>query len=142
MRVVKLDNQIGERNRKKMNILYGMFKEQPFIVKFEGESISPICRILSQTYIPNGKWSRDVWDVELKNCQIYEWKQDFNSGRYINAQTWAAAIEEIQEKIETHEPIWAATIEKFIRQHLKKKASELDEEEKFQQCNTLEELLR
>lgn len=91
--IKKISDQIGNRGRAQMRLL---LVPGAGIVEFTGESIAPVCRVLSQSFEKNGKWSATTWEVELADgCQLVSYFQDFGTGEYFTSVTWSGAVAEL-----------------------------------------------
>lgn len=110
---VTFDDGLGSRNIEHINLILIPGKG---ILPFEGSDIPPIVRVVSKTYSKNGKWSKNIWTVELfNNCAPIIWYQDWETGAWFTAKTWKSAIIEFLEKLPKNHGLTEDVIVQTIR---------------------------
>lgn len=110
---VTFDDGLGSRSIEHLNLILIPGKG---ILPFEGSDIPPIARVISKTYDKNGKWSKNIWTVELFNdCVPLSWHQNWNTGTWITAKTWKSAVIEFSEKLPKNHGLTEDIIVRTIR---------------------------
>jgi len=123
--IYTINNGIGSRNRRHMNLIIAPGEG---IVAFTGQSISPACKVLSEDFNQNGKWSATTWKVEVyAPYRLVTISQDWGMGTYLVAKDWPSAVAELKKSLADDVPDEA--IVRFIRATLPKAALQLDQAE-------------
>lgn len=96
-RTITFDDKLGSRSIEHLNLI---LISGEGIVQFVGNDIPPILRVNKRDYHKNGKWSNNIWTVELFNgCEPLIWYQDWGTGFWFVSKTWKSAITEFSEKL-------------------------------------------
>lgn len=101
---IKCDDQLGSRGLKKVNVL---IVPGQGLLKFTGESISPVAKVLLAEPSKNGKWSCTTWTIELAEGVRQEViKQDWESSEWLLGETLGIALEglKILQFLQAHFP--------------------------------------
>ena len=127
---VKMNDRLGSRSIRHMNILVASVGEQTIIIPFAGETIPGVATVVATKYEKNGKWSYSEWTVELADgIGSFVWSQDWELGSYVTAGTWERAVSDVR-RIANMPDLCSAAIERFIRAKLGKAAATIDENER------------
>lgn len=97
MNIVTVNDGIGDRGRKHVNVLVS----DNGMVAFNGQSIPGAVRVLSVNYDKAGpRWSKTTWEVELsEGIRMETLTQEWGTGCWLNAKTWSEAVKELREKL-------------------------------------------
>lgn len=99
MSTMQFDNQLGSRDLSHLNLLLATVNDQQLLFQFEGKSIPGVCRVVSEEYTKNGKWSHTTWSVELApGITGFAFSQDWGTGKYL-APSWEATLSRFQTAI-------------------------------------------
>ena len=127
MKTVSVNDKLGHRARRHTNLL---LCPNLGIVEYKGESIPPVARVVSKSYIRNGRWSHWTWETELQDdFELLPFSQDWETGKYFNEGTWAEAVKRLDNELEgwpTKLRISAAQLEMAIRAIWPEAAAEID----------------
>ena len=127
MTTIKINDRIGSRNIHHRNLLVA---PKQGIVEFQGDSISPVLRVVSKEYEKNGKWSHYTWTVEMSaGATILEWYQDWGTGAWFKARGLAGAVEELTAALPEGHGLNPTQVERAIRAIWPKTSSALAEED-------------
>jgi hypothetical protein len=128
--ITTIDNKSGHAGHRKLNVLIA--PDGAAIIPFAGETIPGACRVVKTSYIKNGKWSHDLWDLELADgWALFVWWTSNGAMRFVAAETWERAIADAQSAIRNSRAraeVTAEAVENFIRTCLHKTAIRLDTE--------------
>ena len=95
-RLVKYNNGMMSRERAAAAVIIIPGR---LVYKWD-QKAGPGIRILKEDYEKNGKWSSTTFSVEIEEdihfCSI---RQDWESGRWFNGNTWQMCISETREKL-------------------------------------------
>ena len=147
---ITLNNRLGSRSIRHMNLIVADIGDDQVIFEFTGKGIPGAVTVIKEDYEKNGKWSYSTWTVELADgMDAFTWPQDWEMGTYLTAKTWEAALEQVRYRASRHSLTGAITltdaaVERFIRARIGKTAAKLDaaEAERTQDPTPLlEELL-
>jgi valyl-tRNA synthetase len=130
MSTITIDNKPGSSGHRKMNVLVA--PDRAAIIPFVGETIPGVARITKSQYVKQGKWSHDVWDIELADgWAVFVWWTSNANLQFVAAETWGQAIADVQSAIRNSRArveVTAEAVENFIRTCLHKTAIRLDTE--------------
>ena len=126
---IKCDDQLGSRGLKKVNVL---IVPGQGLLKFTGESISPVAKVLLAEPSKNGKWSCTTWTIELAEGVRQEViKQDWESSEWLLGETLGIALEDLKKrlKITPEDGITDPQILQFLQAHFPKSLKKLQDKD-------------
>lgn len=125
MAEISVNNRQGSRDRQAV-ILIGI--EGKGIFLFVGDSIPGLVRILNSQFTKDGKWSHTTWLLDVADgVEVVRFHQGWDTGCFIESETWKGAINELQGRFKTLQ-FTEAQIERAIRSIFPKVAERLDRE--------------
>ena len=105
------------------------------MIEFTGVQIPGVARVLEKSFSKNGKWSYTSWDVELQgDAYGVILDQDWETGKYLNSQTWGLAVSEFGGKLKVVDTLTTEQLTVAIRALFPNTALSIDKAEaEFQQ---------
>ena len=138
---VSMNNRLGSRDRRHLNILVGQVDGQDLLFEFAGKSIPGVVVVLKDEYDKNGKWSSTSWEVEMaEGIGHFVWRQDWGTGAWVAAGTWDRLTQDVRELTRLPQ-LQAAAVARFVRARFPAEAQRLDAAEMDRQASPTEALL-
>jgi len=76
------------------------------VVRFEGNDIKGIVKVLGSSFIKNGKWSNTTYRcISPDGTHVVSWKQDWENGETFPQDSWEDAFEWLKNQIEIEDVI-------------------------------------
>lgn len=136
MTTITLNDKIGSRSLKHLNLFVALAGSEQVIAKFEGGTLPGLFQVIRADFTKNGKWSHNTWTVEpADGVSLFTIAQDWETGKWLNSQTWGAAMAEFIQKAKRAEDgygmgasslLEVTAITRFIRSEWPGLAAKLD----------------
>ena len=134
MTTITLNDKLGSRSLKHLNLFVALAGNEQVIAKFEGGTLPGLFQVTCADFTKNGKWSHNTWTVEpADGVSLFTIAQDWETSKWLNSQTWTAALAEFAQKAKSAEDgyprvagLEETAIARFIRAEWPGLAGKLD----------------